>query len=327
MNTTIAKDLKIVFLGTPDFATHILRRIVDEGYNVVAAVTMPDKPAGRGHKLQPSSVKAYAVEQGLPVLQPERLKDEAFLSELRALGADLFIVVAFRMLPKEVWGMPHRGTFNLHASLLPKYRGAAPIQHAILNGETVTGVTTFFLDEQIDTGQVLMRREVGLTSQETGGSLHDKLMTTGADLVVETIELIRNNEVVPSTPQPEMYEDEASLPQAPKIFKEDRLLHFSSHTAVEVDRRIRAMSPYPSAIATWHMVDGTDIEVKVFDAELLPHDTSLSAGQMKATKEGLLVGTTKGAILLKTIQMPSKRPIQARDLANGFDFSSVAKVF
>ena len=171
MNTTTAKDFRIVFLGTPDFATHILRRIVDEGYNVVATVTMPDKPAGRGHKLQPSSVKAYAIEQGLPVLQPERLKDETFLSELRALDADLFIVVAFRMLPKEVWGMPRRGTFNLHASLLPKYRGAAPIQHAILNGETVTGVTTFFLDEKIDTGQVLMRREVELDPQETGGSL------------------------------------------------------------------------------------------------------------------------------------------------------------
>lgn len=326
MNTTIAKDFKIVFLGTPDFATHILRRIVDEGYNVVSAVTMPDKPAGRGHKLKPSSVKAYAVEQGIPVLQPERLKDEAFLSELRALDADLFIVVAFRMLPKEVWGMPRRGTFNLHASLLPKYRGAAPIQHAILNGETVTGVTTFFLDEQIDTGQVLMRREVGLTPQETGGSLHDKLMTTGADLVAETVELIRNNEVVPSISQLEMCEDEASLPQAPKIFKEDRLLHFSSCTAVEIDRRIRAMSPYPSAIATWHMADGTDLEVKVFEAEQLPHETSLSTGQIKATKEGLLVGTTQGAILLKTIQMPSKRPIQARDLANGFDLSSVAKV-
>ena len=326
MNTTTAKDFRIVFLGTPDFATHILRRIVDEGYNVVATVTMPDKPAGRGHKLQPSSVKAYAIEQGLPVLQPERLKDETFLSELRALDADLFIVVAFRMLPKEVWGMPRRGTFNLHASLLPKYRGAAPIQHSILNGETVTGVTTFFLDEKIDTGQVLMRREVELDPQETGGSLHDKLMTTGADLVVETIELIRANEVVPSIPQPEMCEDEASLPQAPKIFKEDRLLHFSSCTAAEIDRRIRAMSPYPSAIATWVMTDGTELEVKVFESELIPHETSLSAGRMKATKEGLLVGTTQGEVLLKTIQMPSKRPIRACDLANGFDLSSVAKV-
>lgn len=326
MNTPTSKDFKIVFLGTPDFATHILRRIVEEGYNVVAAVTMPDKPAGRGHKLQPSSVKAYAIEQGIPVLQPERLKDETFLSVLKALEADLFIVVAFRMLPKEVWGMPPRGTFNLHASLLPKYRGAAPIQHAILNGEAVTGVTTFFLDEQIDTGQILLRKEVQLSPQETGGTLHDKLMRTGADLVVETIDLILNNDVVPSIPQLEIGEDQTSLPQAPKIFKEDRLLHFSTRTAIEIERRVRAMSPYPATITTWHMKDDTNIEVKVFEAELPEAEAILSPGQMNPTKEGLLVGTIQGTVLLKTIQMPSKRPMSAKDLANGFDLSSVVKV-
>lgn len=326
MMTQKPSDLKIVFLGTPDFATHILSRIVDAGYQVMAVVTMPDKPAGRGHKLQPSSVKVYASEQGIPVLQPEKLRDEAFLATLRGLEADLFVVVAFRMLPREVWSMPPRGTFNLHASLLPKYRGAAPIQHAILDGEKTTGVTTFFLDEEIDMGQVLCRREVDITPDETGGTLHDKLMHVGGDLVVETLEMIQSQESVTTTPQSMMCEDETSLRLAPKIFKADRMLAFGKSTAVEVDRRIRAMSPYPAAIMTWQMVDGSEMEVKVFGAELRLDETSVPAGALKATKEGLLVGTSHGALLLNLIQLPSKRPMSSKDLLNGLDLSSVQGV-
>lgn len=326
MNISSAKDLKIVFLGTPDFATHILRRLVETEHNIVATVTMPDKPAGRGHKLQPSSVKMYAMEQGIRVLQPERLKDEVFLSELRSLQADLFIVVAFRMLPEEIWAMPPRGTFNLHASLLPKYRGAAPIQHAILNGESVTGATTFFLDKEIDTGRVLMRQEVPLAPNETAGTLHDKLMEIGAELVVKTVDLIATNKEVHSTPQMEMCENIAQLPTAPKIFKEDRLLSFSSSIAIEIDRRIRAMSPYPTAIARWEMSDGAFVEVKVFDAELINATQCLPAGKIQASKEGILIGTKEGDILLKTIQLPSKRPIPAKDLVNGFDLATIVKV-
>ena len=191
------KDLRIVYMGTPDFAVESLRRLVEGGYNVVAVITMPDKPAGRGHKIQFSQVKEYALSQGLPVLQPERLKDEAFVEQLRSLHADLQIVVAFRMLPEVVWNMPPMGTFNLHASLLPQYRGAAPLNWAIINGDTETGITTFFLKHEIDTGEIIQQRRIPILPEDNVGTIHDKLMVLGADMVVETVDAILAGTVKP----------------------------------------------------------------------------------------------------------------------------------
>ena len=212
------QDLRIVYMGTPDFAVESLRRLVEGGYNVVAVITMPDKPAGRGHKIQFSPVKEYALSQGLPVLQPERLKDEAFVEQLRGLRADLQIVVAFRMLPEVVWNMPPMGTFNLHASLLPQYRGAAPLNWAIINGDTETGITTFFLKHEIDTGEIIQQKRIPILPEDNVGTIHDKLMVLGADMVVETVDAIIAGTVHPID-QASIKTDEPLRP-APKIFKE-----------------------------------------------------------------------------------------------------------
>ncbi len=320
------KRPKIVFLGTPDFATYILKTIVEHGHDVATVVTMPDKPAGRGHKLQPSSVKSYAIEQGLPVLQPEKLKDPTFLDTLKAIEADLFIVVAFRMLPKEVWAMPPKGTFNLHASLLPKYRGAAPIQHAILNGEMVTGVTTFLLDEEIDTGNILMYDEVEICDTDDAGTLHDKLMISGGELVLRTIDLIASHDIVPTVTQAEKIEAGRELPFAPKIFKEDRILHFSTSTAQEILLRVRAMSPYPTAISQWQMQDGSMIEVKVFETKPYTGSQDIPPGIVRKYENRLLVGTQDGIVELQSIQLPSKRRVQVSDFINGFEVEEISRI-
>ena len=219
-------DLRIIYLGTPEFAATSLRALVEGGYNVVAVVTMPDKPAGRGHQIQFSEVKKYALEVGLPVLQPEKLKDEAFVEELRSYQADLQIVVAFRMLPEVVWAMPRLGTFNLHASLLPQYRGAAPITWAVMNGDQETGATTFMLKHEIDTGNMILQERLPIGPDENVGSVHDRLMQMGTGLVTRTVDLIIECEnkgiPIPTTPQPEI----AELRPAPKIFKEDCEIHF-----------------------------------------------------------------------------------------------------
>src|SRR5690554_6084597 len=214
------ETLRIVFMGTPAFAVESLKALVENSYNVVGVVTMPDKPVGRGYRLQPSAVKQYALQQGLTVLQPEKLKDELFLTQLRQLQADIQIVVAFRMLPEVVWNMPPEGTFNLHSSLLPQYRGAAPINWAIINGEKETGVTTFFLSHEIDTGKIIYREKTAITTDDTAGSLHDRLMKMGAELVVKTVDAIMEGTVRP-TPQQELVSDEALLKPAPKIFSDD----------------------------------------------------------------------------------------------------------
>ena len=240
------EDLRIVYMGTPDFAVESLRALVEGGYNIVGVITMPDKPVGRhGSVLQASPVKRYALSKGLPVLQPEKLKDEAFLSELRALKADLQIVVAFRMLPEVVWNMPRLGTFNLHASLLPQYRGAAPINWAVINGDTETGATTFFLTHEIDTGKIIRQKHLPIADTDDVGIVHDGLMTMGAGLVLETVDLLLEGKT-DAVPQEEFYKDPSELRPAPKIFKETCRIDWLQPVKRVYDF-IRGLSPYPAA--------------------------------------------------------------------------------
>ena len=257
------QDLKIVFFGTPDFAVESLKRLVDGGYNVAAVVTMPDKPAGRGHHMYQSDVKRFAVERGLPVLQPVSLKDEAFIGELQAIGAQLFIVIAFRMLPQAVWQMPPLGTFNLHASLLPRYRGAAPINWAVMNGDTQTGVTTFFLKHEIDTGDVIQQRSAPIGRHDNVEAVHDRLMLMGADMVLETVDAIIDGTVKP-IPQDEMLTTGQEPTPAPKIFKDTCRIDWR-RTAEELYNHIRGLSPYPAAWTTMTDQGGTVTTLKVFE--------------------------------------------------------------
>ena len=275
------KDLRIVYLGTPEFAAASLQALVEGGYNVVAVVTMPDKPAGRGHQVQYSDVKKYALSVGLPILQPEKLKDEAFLEELRSYKADLQIVVAFRMLPEVVWSMPRLGTFNLHASLLPQYRGAAPINRAVMNGDKETGATTFMLKHEIDTGNMILQERIPIGEDENVGSVHDRLMVLGTELVTRTVDLIIECEnkgiAVPTTPQPEI----AELRPAPKLFKENCEILFDEMSAEEVHNFVRGLSPYPAAWANL-TINGKIFEnVKIYSVEKVQREPS---GQYKSTK-------------------------------------------
>lgn len=255
------KDLKIVFFGTPEFAVESLDALMSNGFNVAAVVTMPDKTAGRGHKLYQSDVKRYAVEKGLPVLQPEKLKSPEFLDQLKDINADLFIVIAFRMLPREVWQMPRLGTFNLHASLLPKYRGAAPINRAVMNGDTETGVTTFFLKHEIDTGDMIMQRKIDILPEDNVGDVHDRLMHLGAEMVVDTVNSILDGSLT-TTPQPK-----GEFTPAPKIFKDDCRIDWS-RTSREIHNHVRGLSPYP---ASWTVIEeesGRQLECKIFETKL-----------------------------------------------------------
>lgn len=289
-------------MGTPDFAVESLRALVEQGYNVVAVVTMPDKPAGRGHKVQFSPVKQYALQAGLPVLQPEKLKDENFVEELRGYKADLQIVVAFRMLPEVVWAMPRLGTFNLHASLLPQYRGAAPINWAIINGDKETGATTFFLKHEIDTGDIIMQRRISIAQEEDAGSVHDRLMTMGAKMVCDTVDLILSDDVHP-LPQPELPESE--LRPAPKIFRETCRID-PTKTAQQVHDFVRGLSPYPAAWCTMQL-NGEEQTVKIYK-------TALAKDKQK---NHLYIDCADGPLELLEIQLPSKRRMTVKDYLNG----------
>ncbi|MDR1810192.1 MAG: methionyl-tRNA formyltransferase, partial [Prevotella sp.] len=238
-------NIRIVFMGTPEFAVGSLSALVENGYNVVGVITMPDKPAGRGHKLQASAVKEYALQQNLPLLQPEKLKDDFFLQQLSAWHADLQVVVAFRMLPEAVWSMPRLGTFNLHASLLPQYRGAAPINHAIINGEKETGATTFFLTHEIDTGNIIKQIRIPVRETDTAGSIHDELMKKGAQLVMDTVDMISEGHIE-TVPQEQFAIEESKLKPAPKIFRETCRIDWMK-PATDIFNFIRGLSPYPSA--------------------------------------------------------------------------------
>ena len=281
------KGLRIVFLGTPEFAVTSLRRLVEAGYNVVGVVTAPDRPAGRGQKLHESEVKRYAVSAGLPVLQPEKLRDPGFLEALAALEPDLGIVIAFRMLPEVVWSMPRLGTFNLHASLLPQYRGAAPINHAIMNGETVTGLTTFMLNAEIDKGDIIGRVEMPILPDDNAGTLHDRLMVAGAELVTLTVDRIAEGNV---TPMSQMDIPEAGLKPAPKIFKEDCRVDWR-RPGPEIVNFIRGLAPYPAA---WTEFEGTT--VKLFDAEF---------------------NAAEGWVVVRELQPAGGRRMTAKEFYNG----------
>ena len=305
------KDLRIIYLGTPEFAAASLKALVEGGYNVVAVVTMPDKPAGRGHQVQYSDVKKYALEVGLPILQPEKLKDEAFLEELRSYQADLQIVVAFRMLPEVVWAMPRLGTFNLHASLLPQYRGAAPINWSVMNGDKETGVTTFLLKHEIDTGNLIMQERITIGEDENVGSVHDRLMELGTSVVLKTVDRIIDCEsqgiALPTTPQPEL----AELRPAPKIFKEDCEIRFAEKTAEEIHNFVRGLSPYPAAWANL-TINGQAFEnVKIFKVEI----TELR--NYGITKSDIIVPCKEGAVRILELQIPGKKRMDAKSFLNG----------
>ncbi len=317
------EDLKIVFLGTPDFAVESLRRIHEGGYNIVGVVTMPDKPAGRGHKLLQSPVKQYAVEHGLFLMQPPNLKAEGFVNELSSLGADLFIVIAFRMLPEIVWSMPRLGTFNLHASLLPKYRGAAPINWAVINGDTETGVTTFFLKHDIDTGDIIRQERIEIKPEDNVGDVHDKLMMLGADLTIDTIEHIIAGDLRP-IPQDELLQGEEPTP-APKIFKETCRIDWTCK-AIDVHNLVRGLSPYPAA---WtEFVDGEDapLSVKIYETAVVPFNGDLTPGTITIDGDRMMVDCTDARIEILSLQVAGKKRMLVADFLRGFRFSSSIKV-
>lgn len=305
------KDLRIIYLGTPDFAVESLRALVENGYNVVAVVTMPDKPAKRGHQLQFSPIKEYALSVGLPVLQPERLKDPDFIEQLRSFNADLQIVVAFRMLPEIVWDMPRFGTFNLHASLLPQYRGAAPINWAIINGETTTGITTFFLKHDIDTGNIILQESIPIGENENVGSVHDRLMNLGAKLVLQTVDLILSGNV-PTTPQ----QDSGNLKPAPKLFKETCEINFNQSPQA-IHNFVRGLSPYPTAWTQLN-INGKEDVYKIYEVEPLNIAHHLSAGSIQTDlKTYLYVACKDGFVNILSIQAPNKKRMNIRDFLNG----------
>lgn len=297
-------------MGTPEFAVAGLRALVEGGYNVVAVVTMPDKPAGRGHQMQYSDVKKYALEVGLPVLQPEKLKDEAFVETLRSYRADLQIVTAFRMLPEVVWTMPRLGTFNVHGSLLPQYRGAAPINWAVMNGDKETGLTTFMLKHEIDTGNMILQERIAIGEDENVGSVHDRLMELSKSMVLRTVDLIIDCEnkgiAVPTTPQPEI----ADLRPAPKIFKEDCEIKFDEKTAEEVHNFVRGLSPYPAAWCNLTIKGQVFENVKVYEVEIS------RSRDVESSKE-ILVPCKEGAISILELQVPGKKRMDAKSFLNG----------
>ncbi len=316
-NTLTKENLRIVYMGTPDFAVESLRCLVEGGYNVVGVVTGPDKAVGRhGSVLQPTPVKQYAVEHGLRVLQPEKLKDEAFIEELRSLQADLQIVVAFRMLPEVVWAMPRLGTFNLHASLLPQYRGAAPINWAVINGDTETGVTTFFLKHEIDTGAVIRQVRVPISETDCVGDVHDRLMSLGGRVVCETVDAIIDG-TAEAIPQEQMITEE--LRPAPKIFKDTCRIEWG-RPAKRVYDFIRGLSPYPAAWTSLVSPDGVEMVVKIYEAAIVPAPhKGIPYGTIETDgKHYIYVYTADGALSLRTLQLAGKKRMAVEDFLRGF---------
>lgn len=310
------KDLRIVYMGTPDFAVEPLRCLIDGGYNVVGVITMPDKPAGRGHKLQLSPVKQYALDNHLPLLQPEKLKDEDFVQALRQWKADLQVVVAFRMLPEVVWNMPRLGTFNLHASLLPQYRGAAPINWAVINGDTETGITTFFLTHEIDTGKVIQQVSIPIDDTDNVEVVHDKLMLLGGKLVVETIEAILHGDVKPM-PQEEMAVI-GELRPAPKIFKDTCQINWAQ-PAKRVYDFIRGLSPYPAAWTTLKYPNAEEVVVKIFESEKIDKACEVAPGTILTDDKNYIeVATSDGFISVKSLQFPGKKRLRTEEFLRGF---------
>lgn len=317
MNTK--RDLRIVFMGTPDFAVATLKALIDRNYTVVGVITAPDRPAGRGQKLKVSAVKAFALENNLSVLQPTNLKAETFLDNLKALNANLQIIVAFRMLPKVVWQMPMYGTFNLHASLLPNYRGAAPIHWAIINGEGKTGVTTFFIDEKIDTGAIILKEEITITKNETVGTLHDKLMAIGSELVIETVKQIENN-----TTETLLQPSTKELRTAHKLDKDNCKIDWNLPVET-IYNKIRGLNPFPAA---WcYLKNGNDtVAVKLYKI-LKEHQVhNHEFGALIIEDNTLKVACTSGYVIIEELQLPGKRKMDTKSLLNGFKFEKNAKL-
>ena len=314
-------------MGTPDFAVPTLDALVQGGYNVVGVITMPDKPAGRGHKVQYSPVKEYALAHDLPLLQPEKLKDEAFLEQLRQWKADLQIVVAFRMLPEVVWAMPRLGTFNLHAALLPQYRGAAPINWAVINGETETGATTFFLSHEIDTGRIILKRKMPIAPDENVGSVHDRLMEMGKGLVTETVDLLieANGDIskIETIEQETLYDDIRELKPAPKIFKETCAIDWND-TARNIFNKVRGLSPYPTAWTELKAANGDTISpVKIYKVSIVEEgkDKTSSIGLLETdSKTHIHINCSDGTIALEELQLPGKKRMDVKSLLNGVSY-------
>lgn len=307
------ENLKIVFFGTPEFAVASLDALIQGGYNVVGVVTMPDKKAGRGNKIKMSDVKQYALQHNLKILQPEKLRNEDFLKELRNLNAELFIVIAFRMLPEVVWSMPPLGTFNLHASLLPKYRGAAPINHAIINGEKSTGVTTFFLNQAIDTGDMIAQREIEIGEDENVGTLHDRLMQIGAEEVLSTVDSIIHDTLV-TTPQPA-----GEFTPAPKIFRDACKIKWEQ-SALAIHNFVRGLSPYPAAWCVMIETTGKPHDVKILSTSKrnIPVDLKLNPGEARIVGRKLYAGTLDTPIEIVEIQPSGKRPMPSEAFTLGY---------
>ena len=307
-------------MGTPEFAVGILDTIVKNNFEVVGVITAADKPAGRGQKIKYSAVKEYALENNLRLLQPTNLKDEAFLEELKSLNANLQVVVAFRMLAKAVWEMPKFGTFNLHASLLPNYRGAAPINWAIINGETKTGVTTFFIDDKIDTGATILSKEVAISSEENAGVLHDTLMDLGSEAVVETLNLIEEGKA-----QPKPQVDSDDIKTAYKLNKDNCKIDWNK-SGKEIHDLIRGLSPYPSA---WTFFEDKEQEwnVKIYEARFTPENHSETVGKIITTKKEMKIATKDGYIEIVQLQFPGKKNLKTGELLNGITLSEEAKAF
>lgn len=301
--------MRIVYFGTPDFAVESLDAIMQSRHEVAAVVTVPDRQAGRGQKVVFSPVKQYALDHNLHLHQPERLRDPQFLEQLASYRADMFVVVAFRMLPEAVWNMPEHGTFNLHASLLPRYRGAAPINHAIINGDSVTGVTTFLLNHQIDEGQILLQAETPIRPDDNAGTLHDRLAAMGRDLVVETLDGIADGTL---TPHPQ----EGTPTAAPKIFKDDCFIHFDQPAQKVVDF-IRGLSPYPAALLTLVNPQGEEVLFKIFDAVAVPDPSGVQKTLVCDEKKVLKIGVTDGFIQILSLQMSGKRKNSIEDFLRG----------
>lgn len=307
------EDLRIIFMGTPEFAVETLKALVENDYNVVAVVTQPDKPVGRhGSVLQPSAVKQYALEKGLPVLQPEKMRDPAFVEQLRSYQANLQVVVAFRMLPEVVWAMPEYGTFNVHAALLPQYRGAAPINWAVINGETRTGVTTFFLDHDIDTGRIIMQLPFDIPDDADVEYVYDGLMHLGADICLQTLERIITADGYPET----VAQDDSSLHPAPKIFKETCEIDWSK-TAKQVYDFIRGLSPYLGAWTTLVAPDGKETVLKIFKTRKTGKPTTAGKGSITVEGKSLLVAAGDEWLSMEELQLAGKKRMPVRDFLNG----------
>jgi methionyl-tRNA formyltransferase len=313
-------ELRIVFMGTPDIATAALDAIISEGFNVVGIITAPDKPAGRGQKLQISPVKHYALDHNLHILQPENLKDSAFNEQLRTLQPDIQVVVAFRMLPQMIWDLPPLGTFNMHASLLPQYRGAAPINWAIINGETRSGVTTFFLDKEIDTGRIIAQEETSISPEETAGSLYEKLKVMGAGLVIETLELILSGSAK-TIHQNELIQYPDELKKAPKIYREDCRIDWNKNSQ-DIFNLIRGLSPVPGAFTELDVDGENDFMMKIFEAIPLKSNHEFPTAKIFTdNKNYIKISTSDGFIDVKMLQAAGKKRMKTQEFLRGYSFS------